>query len=34
VSADHGDLDQPLHDAVHTWLKTSWPFATVDYAAR
>lgn len=31
VSADHAELDQPLHDAVASWLATDWPFPEVRY---
>jgi hypothetical protein len=34
VRADHAHLDRPLYDAVSAWLRTAWPFATVDYTAR
>ena len=31
VSADHAELDVPLHDAVASWLATEWPFTDVRY---
>jgi hypothetical protein len=34
VRADHAQLDLPLYDVVSTWLRTDWPFTTVDYVAR
>ena len=34
VRADHAQLDIPVYDAVSEWLRTSWPFETVDYATR
>ena len=34
VRADRRDLDRPLYEAVRTWLRSDWPFATVDYAER
>lgn len=34
VSADHADLDAPLHNAVSTWLHDDWPFSKVVYAPR
>ncbi len=34
VRADHARLDRPLYDAVSDWLRTTWPFTTVDYAVR
>ena len=34
VRADHAHLDRPLYDAVSGWLRTTWPFATVDDATR
>lgn len=34
VSADHADLDAPLHSAVSTWLRDCWPFRRIVYAAR
>ena len=34
VRADSSDLDPVLHEAVSAWLRTTWPFATVDYPSR
>lgn len=34
VTADRAELDVPLHDAVASWLKNTWPFETVNYAPR
>ncbi|KAG9243848.1 hypothetical protein BJ878DRAFT_542866 [Calycina marina] len=34
VSADYAELDKSLHEAVLSWLKTEWPFKSVDYATR
>lgn len=34
VRADRADLDPALHEAVTEWVHTSWPFGTIDYAAR
>ena len=34
VRADRSHLDRPLHDAVSDWLRTDWPFTTIDYAPR
>ena len=34
VRADHAHLDLPVYDAVSEWLRTSWPFESVDYAPR
>jgi hypothetical protein len=34
VRADRAQLDLPLYDVVATWLRTDWPFTTVDYVAR
>ena len=34
VTADHRELDRPLHDAVTTWLRHEWPWTEVAYAAR
>ena len=34
VRADHSDLDRALYEAVRDWLRSDWPFATVDYAER
>jgi hypothetical protein len=34
VRADRAHLDRPLYDAVSRWLRTAWPFAIVNYAAR
>ena len=31
VSADHAELDLPLHDTVASWLATVWPFTEVRY---
>jgi hypothetical protein len=31
VSADHAELDLPVHDAVADWLTTEWPFTDVRY---
>ncbi|HJS96622.1 MAG TPA: hypothetical protein VJ741_20305 [Solirubrobacteraceae bacterium] len=31
VSADHAELDLPVHDAVADWLATEWPFTDVQY---
>jgi hypothetical protein len=33
VSADHAELDGPLHGAVAAWLSTRWPFDDVRYRA-
>jgi hypothetical protein len=34
VSADQASLDVVLYDAVSGWLRETWPFTTVKYAAR
>lgn len=34
VRADHRDLDRPLCEAVRAWLRSDWPFGSVDYAER
>ena len=34
VTAEHSDLDKPLHDAVSRWLEEQWPWTDVEYAAR
>jgi RimJ/RimL family protein N-acetyltransferase len=34
VTEQRAELDAPLHAAVTAWLRSDWPFATVDYAAR
>ena len=34
VSADHGQLDRPLWQAVSNWLASVWPFTQVAYADR
>jgi hypothetical protein len=34
VRADHAQLDRPLYDAVSAWMRTAWPFETIEYAAR
>jgi hypothetical protein len=34
VRADRAELDPVLHAAVLDWLRSSWPFATIDYAPR
>lgn len=30
VRADRHDLDRPLFEAVRAWLRTEWPFESVD----
>lgn len=34
VTAEHSDLDRPLHAAVSRWLAESWPWSVVEYDAR
>jgi len=34
VRASHAELDAPLWRAVREWLKSDWPFASVEYAPR
>jgi len=34
VRADHGHLDEAVHDAVSAWVSELWPFDAVDYAPR
>jgi hypothetical protein len=34
VRADRAQLDLPLYDTVSEWLRSAWPFDTVDYANR
>ena len=34
VRADLAHLDQPLADAVRSWLRTDWPFASVRFPGR
>lgn len=34
VTAEHADLDKPLHEAVTRWLKADWPWPVVQYAPR
>lgn len=34
VTAEHADLDEPLHDAVVRWLDDAWPWSVVEYASR
>jgi len=34
VRASHGALDAPLWRAVSDWLRSDWPFGSVDYAPR
>ena len=34
VRASHADLDAPLWRAVREWLKSDWPFASVEDAPR
>jgi hypothetical protein len=34
VRADKAHLDLPLYDAVSEWLRSAWPFDTIDYANR
>jgi len=34
VTAEHSDLDKPLHDAVTRWLNEDWPWPVVEYAPR
>ncbi|TWP37880.1 N-acetyltransferase [Leekyejoonella antrihumi] len=34
VTAEHADLDQPLHAAVTGWVREQWPWSAVEYAAR
>jgi hypothetical protein len=31
VSANHAELDLPLHDVIANWLATEWPFTDVRY---
>jgi hypothetical protein len=34
VRADRAELDEPLADAIASWLQTAWPFAQVRYVGR
>ncbi|MGZ4767866.1 MAG: GNAT family N-acetyltransferase [Ilumatobacteraceae bacterium] len=34
VRADRADLDIALYDSVNTWLRTDWPFHSIEYANR
>ncbi len=34
VRVDRSDLDRPLYECVRDWLRTDWPFATIDYVER
>jgi hypothetical protein len=34
VRHDLAHLDRPLHDAVHRWLRDSWPWHAPDHAGR
>ncbi len=34
VTAEHSDLDEPLHEAVTRWLAEDWPWSEVEYAPR
>jgi hypothetical protein len=34
VTAEHADLDAPLHAAVTGWLSTDWPWTDVEYDPR
>jgi hypothetical protein len=34
VRADHADLDPVLYRTVLAWLRSDWPFPSVDYAPR
>jgi hypothetical protein len=34
VRADRAHLDEPLADAVATWLATDWPWERVDRCGR
>ena len=34
VRESHAHLDTPLWRAVHDWLESDWPFASVEYASR
>ena len=34
VTAEHSDLDRPLHEAVTNWLAAQWPWSVVEYAPR
>jgi hypothetical protein len=34
VSADRASLDVALYEAVSAWLRSAWPFASVQYAPR
>jgi hypothetical protein len=34
VRADRSDMDRVLYEAVGEWLRSDWPFGTVDYDER
>lgn len=34
VTAEHADLDEPLHDTVTRWVEQQWPWTDVEYAPR
>src|SRR5690625_1043 len=34
VRADHADLDTPLADAVHSWLRADWPWQRLNRFGR
>lgn len=34
VRADRADLDRALYDSVNAWLRTEWPFRSIEYANR
>jgi hypothetical protein len=34
VRADRSDVDEVLYDAVGAWLRSDWPFRTIDYDER
>jgi hypothetical protein len=34
VRASRAELDGPLYRTVTAWLRTEWPFTSVDYAPR
>jgi len=34
VRADHAELDPVLYRTVRAWLEQSWPFRSIEYAAR
>jgi hypothetical protein len=34
VRVDRSGLDRPLRESVAAWLRSDWPFDTVDYDER